>query len=116
MDCHCTSIHLAPGTAYEFRVQAETAVGRGPFSSSRPFTTSENGMTMIAYSYEWFPHFNVPYQLLPLVPTEPRELTIMYLNSTALEVTWQHPLCDYGIRRGYTVSRQTLTNNIQDVL
>ena len=48
--CYLTVIvhpWIAPGTAYEFRVQAETAVGRGPFSSSRPFTTSENGMIMI---------------------------------------------------------------------
>ena len=47
---------------------------------------------------------------------EPRELTVMYLNSTALELTWQHPLCDYGIRRGYTVSLQTLTSSIQKFL
>ena len=44
---------------------------------------------------------------LYLVPTEPRGLTVMHLNSTSLEVTWEHPLCDYGIRRGYTVSWQT---------
>ena len=40
-----------------------------------------------------------------VVPTEPRGLTVMYLNSTALEVTWEPPLCDYGTRQGYTVSQ-----------
>jgi len=59
-------------------------VGTGPFSPSRNFTTPED------------------------VPTEPRELTVTYLNSTALEVTWQNPRCDYGIRRGYTVTHDPL--------
>ena len=40
-------IHLAPGTVYKFRVQAETAVGGGPFSNSRNFTTSENGICLL---------------------------------------------------------------------
>ena len=40
-------IHSAPGTVYNFRVQAETAVGGGPFSSSRNFTTSENGKSLL---------------------------------------------------------------------
>ena len=100
--------HLAPHTVYQFRVQAETAVGPGPFSSPRTFTTPENGMITIVQLqlyFKWVQHaFN---NLLPLVPTEPRRLTVMYLNSTSLEVTWEHPLCDYGIRRGYTVSQQT---------
>ena len=36
----------------------------------------------------------------------------MYLNSSALEVTWEHPICDYGIRRGYTVSLLTQSYSI----
>ena len=40
-------IHSAPGTVYNFRVQAETTVGGGPFSSSRNFTTSENGKSLL---------------------------------------------------------------------
>ena len=50
--------------------------------------------------------------MLSLVPTEPHGLTVTYLNSTALEVTWEPPLCDYGIRQGYIVSLQTLTSKI----
>ena len=39
-----------------------------------------------------------------VVPTEPRDLTVMFINSTALDITWEEPLCDYGIRTKYTVS------------
>ena len=42
-------VHLvfpAPDTVYEFRVQAGTTVGVGPFSTSRSFTTREDGMEM----------------------------------------------------------------------
>ena len=49
-------------------------------------------------------HSLLLYPLNHAVPTEPRELTVMYLNSTELEITWQNPLCDYGVRRGYNVS------------
>ena len=57
------TFHLAPGTVYEFQFQAETAVGEGPFSSSRPFTTSKDGMIMIvAYNYDWFSDFNMSQQ------------------------------------------------------
>ena len=45
----CTIFRLAPSTVYEFRVLAETAVGGGPFSASRSFTTSESGMIIISY-------------------------------------------------------------------
>ena len=38
------------------------------------------------------------------VPTEPRDLTVQYLNSLSLEITWNHPLCGYGARTNYTVS------------
>ena len=48
LNCHSHE-NLAPGTVYKFRVQAETAVGGGPFSTSRNFTTSENGILTIAY-------------------------------------------------------------------
>ena len=34
---------LAPNTVYEFQVQAETAVGGGPFSTPRQFITPEHG-------------------------------------------------------------------------
>ena len=53
---HTWVLHLAPHTVYQFRVQAETAVGPGPFSSLRNFTTPEDGMiTVIAYicNYTW---------------------------------------------------------------
>ena len=43
----CGSPNLAPDTVYEFRVQAETALGTGPFSNSTPFTTPENGMIIV---------------------------------------------------------------------
>ena len=100
------SILLAPDTVYEFRVQAETTVGAGPFSTSRSFTTREDGME-IQLQFPVSMNLNSTYSHAPhLVPTEPRELTISYLNSTALEVTWQNPLCGYGVRRGYTVSPQ----------
>ena len=50
LNCHSHE-NLAPGTVYKFRVQAETTVGGGPFSTSRNFRTSENGILTIAY--EW---------------------------------------------------------------
>ena len=43
----CGSPILVPDTMYEFRVQAETAVGPGPFSNSTPFTTPEDGMIIV---------------------------------------------------------------------
>ena len=42
--------HLAPDIVYEFRVQAETAVGPGPFSNSTQFTTPEDGMIIVISS------------------------------------------------------------------
>ena len=43
---------------YEFWVQAETAVGPGPFSDSRQFTTPEDGMIIYCYIYKWLFEFN----------------------------------------------------------
>ena len=43
----CGSPTLAPDTVYEFRVQAETEVGPGPFSNSTQFTTPEDGTIII---------------------------------------------------------------------
>ena len=43
----CGSPNLAPDTVYEFRVQAETALGPGPFSNSTQFTTPEDGMIIV---------------------------------------------------------------------
>jgi len=97
---HC----LAPNSVYKFRVRAATVVGPGPFSHSTFFTTPENGTPIPQVSNR---SDNVKiYPLNHAVPTTPRELTVLYLNSTALEITWEHPLCDYGVRRGYTVSPQ----------
>ena len=42
---------LAPDTVYEFRVQAETAMGPGPFSNSTPFTTPEDGMIIVVSEF-----------------------------------------------------------------
>ena len=39
--------YLAPNIEYAFRVQAETAVGPGPFSNSTQFTTPEDGMIIV---------------------------------------------------------------------
>ena len=47
---HTWVLHSAPHTVYEFRVLAETAVGPGPFSNSRQFTTPEDG-TIIVIAY-----------------------------------------------------------------
>ena len=49
LDCHYVwvSQFIAPDTVYEFRVQAETALGPGPFSNSTQFTTPENGMIIV---------------------------------------------------------------------
>ena len=45
------------------------------------------------------------------VPTPPRNLTVTYTSSTALLVTWEPPLCDYGNRTRYTVrhTKQLIT-------
>ena len=43
----CGFPNLAPDTVYEFRVQAETALGPGPFSNSTPFRTPENVMIIV---------------------------------------------------------------------
>ena len=51
---HTWVLHSAPHTVYEFRVQAETAVGPGPFSSSRQFTTPENGMLTLVHLQLYF--------------------------------------------------------------
>ena len=40
---------------------------------------------------------------LSAVPTEPLNLTVSYINATALDIAWREPLCDYGIRTNYTV-------------
>ena len=45
---------------------------------------------------------------LTIVSTPPRSLIAEYASmettsSTALQLTWDHPLCDYGVRTGYTV-------------
>ena len=57
-DCHCVRVsHLAPHTVYEFRVQAETAVGPGPFSDSRQFTTPEDGMIIVVSTTAWLSEF-----------------------------------------------------------
>ena len=52
---HTWVFHSAPHTVYEFRVQAETAVGPGPFSDSRQFTTPEDGM--IISTTAWLSEF-----------------------------------------------------------
>ena len=44
---HTWVLHSAPHTVYEFRVQAETEVGPGPFSDSTQFTTPEDGMIIV---------------------------------------------------------------------
>ena len=55
---HCMLVtHLAPNIVYEFRVQAETAGGRGPFSNSSQFTTPEDGMIIIISTSAWLSEF-----------------------------------------------------------
>ena len=46
------------------------------------------------------------------VPTMPQDLLVQYISSTALKVTWNHPLCDYGIRTQYNVSYAFLNSCI----
>ena len=48
--------HLAPDIVYEFRVQAETTGGPGPFSNSTQFRTPEDG-TIIVISSAWLSEF-----------------------------------------------------------
>ena len=49
--------HLAPNIEYAFRVQAETAVGPGPFSNSTQFTTPEDGMIIVISTSAWLSEF-----------------------------------------------------------
>ena len=51
---HTRILHSAPHTVYEFRVLTETVVGPGPFSSSRQFTTPENGMLTLVHLQLYF--------------------------------------------------------------
>ena len=39
------------------------------------------------------------------VPNEPRNLTVVASSSTSLQLTWERPLCEYGVIVNYTVSK-----------
>ena len=39
-----------------------------------------------------------------LVPTVPQTGFITRISSTTLNITWSPPICDNGLRIGYTVS------------
>ena len=37
------------------------------------------------------------------VPSEPRNLRVEASSSTSLQLTWERPLCEYGVIVNYTV-------------
>ena len=39
-------------------------------------------------------------------PTATREVLLVNTSSTSLQLTWEPPICDNGIRIGYTVRRR----------
>ena len=41
------------------------------------------------------------------VPSVPRNLTVVASSSTSLQVTWEHPLCEYGVLVNYIMSKMT---------
>lgn len=53
-------------------------------------------------------NFRVVIKLSSAVSTPPRDLVAEYvsiedMSSTALQLMWTPPLCDYGVKTGYTV-------------
>ncbi len=89
----------APFSSYEFQVQEETAVGPGQFSPARRFSTPEDRKSHYSHNS----HTSTLQATVSTGSTEPRNLVVMYTSSTSLRITWEPPLCDYGIRTGYTV-------------
>ena len=45
-------------------------------------------------------HFMYPFP----VPTEPQTLIVTNMSSTSIKIDWTPPICDNGIRTGYTVN------------
>jgi hypothetical protein len=101
----------AANVEYEVRILAANAEGFGEFSNSITFCTNEDGkiftdIQIIIYTYIFcglFAH---------TVPSAPRSLTVVASSSTSLQVTWEQPLCEYGILVNYTVSKVHACNII----
>ena len=50
------------------------------------------------------------------VPTEPQALTVANMSSTSIRIDWTPPICDNGIRTGYTVNMISLKYTISHIL
>ena len=83
-------------------------LGAGEFSNATEFSTSESGKMLTNISvimtrhkmFQWMTCFNFTHT----VPSEPRNLTVISISSTSLQITWMRPLCEYGVVTNYTVS------------
>lgn len=91
-------LHAAPNVQYEVRIQAVNALGFGEFSNATIFRTNEYGKLSTLSTV------CVSLCSLHTEPSEPLSLTVEYITSTSLNVTWQRPLCEYGVITNYTVS------------
>ena len=93
----------APYSEYSFQVVASTIIGEGlQLSPSRMFATNQDSRLI---DMQWLNALECNFIL---VSTPPRNLVAKYVStettsSTALQVTWNHPQCDYSVRTGYTV-------------
>ena len=93
----------AANVEYEVRILAVNTEGFGEFSSSIIFGTNEDGKILI-YCCD-IHNFHTPLFCVYTVPSAPCNLTVVANSSTSLQVTWEHPLCEYGILINYTVSK-----------
>ena len=96
----------APFTEYSVQVVASTIIGEGKeLSPSGIFSTEQDG------DFYHIIRFSIKLLFVRtslIVSTPPRNVIAEYASmettsSTALQLTWDHPLCDYGVRTGYTV-------------
>ena len=83
------------------RILAVNREGFGEFSNSITFSTNEDGKIFTALLFIIY----IPKFYTHTVPSEPRNLTVVASSSTSLQLTWEHPLCEYGVIVNYTVSK-----------
>ena len=79
-------------------MQAANNISVGELSPATSFSTPESGMFRI-----YHPTYDKVFDYLA-VPAMPESLLVEYNGSMSLVVTWNPPLCDYGIRTSYNVS------------
>ena len=79
---------LIPFEFYRFRVSAVNEIGAGNFSN-----------------------FSTPIQLPPNYPPAPENVTVLTLNSTAIQLTWSPPTYTHGIILEYIITWGVINTN-----